>query len=162
MTSFVRLLATLLSRFAGLALLAMVAVNVGDVGLRDIFGIQTVGAYEIIEMLLAAVGFLAIPEAFLRDSHITVELIDQVVPARAVDWLRVFGALLVVVYLALLTWKMVQPALDFLNFGEVTIELGVSQFYPAAVILAGIAASLLAALVSFARELRRFRRGSAE
>ena len=102
MTSFVRLLAMLLSGIAGVARTAMVAVNVGNVGLRQIFGVQTVGAYEIVEMLLAAVGFLAIPEAFLRDSHITVERIDQVVPARAVDWLRVFGALLILMGLVLL------------------------------------------------------------
>jgi TRAP-type C4-dicarboxylate transport system permease small subunit len=162
MTIMVRLLATLLSRIAGVALLGMVAVNVGDVSLRQVFGIHTVGAYEIIEMLLAAVGFLAIPEAFLRDSHITVELIDQVVPARAVDGLRVFGASLVVVYLVLLTWKMVRPALDYLNFGEVTMELGLPQFYPAMVILTGVAVSILAALLSFARELRRLGGGSAE
>lgn len=159
MVAFVRLLAMLLSRIAGVALLGMVAVNVIDVGLRDLVGIQTIGSYEMVEMLLAAVGFLAIPEAFLRDSHITVELIDQVIPARAVDWLRAFGALFVIVYLVLLTLKMIQPALDYLEFGEVTIELGVPQFYPAVVILTGFAVAILAALVAFARELRRLREG---
>ena len=160
MTAAVRLLAALLLRIAGIALLGMVAVNVGDVTLRNLFGIPTLGAYEMVELLLAAVGFLAIPEAFLRDGHITVELIDQVVSERAVGWLRVFGSTLVLLYLGLLTWKMVQPALDFARFSEVTIELQVPVAVPAFVILAGIAVSILAALVAFGRDLAQLRRGT--
>ena len=159
MTAVIRLLAAFLSRIAGVALVGMVLVEVADVGLRNLFGIPTVGAYEMIELLLAAAGFLAIPEAFLRDSHITVELIDQVIPARAVDWLRVFGGLVVLVYLVLLTWKMLQPALDYVEFGEVTIELGVPMAIPAIAILTGIGASILTATVLFVRELARLRRG---
>lgn len=160
MTVAVRLLATLLSRIAGIALLGMIAVNVGDVTLRNVFGIPTLGAYEMIELLLAAVAFLAIPEAFLRENHITVELIDQVVSERVVGWLRMFGAALVVLYLVLLAWKMVQPALDFAEFGEVTMELRVPMAYPAFVILAGIVGSVIAALLSFFREIARYRHGT--
>ena len=76
--------ARLLTRVAAIFLLAMMALNVVDVGLRSGFNAPIFGTYEIIEFLLAAAAFLAIPEVFLRDQHITIELIDQVVPESAV------------------------------------------------------------------------------
>ena len=158
-TAVVRALARLFCWCGSAALVAMMAANVVDVGLRHGFDIAVFGTHEIVELCLAAVAFLAIPEVFLRDDHITVELIDQVVPPRVVDGLRAFGALLAVVFLALLSWQMVRPALDFATFNEVSFDLGIPRIVPASLILAGVVAAALAALVAFARELRRLRRG---
>lgn len=145
--------ARFLTRVAAVFLVAMVAINVVDVGLRSGLNQPIFGTYEIVELLLAAVAFLAIPEAFLRDQHINIELIDQVVSERTLDGLKAFGALAAVVFLGLLTFFMIRPALDFIEFNEVTIDLQIPLIWSAALILLGMAAALVAAAIMFWREV---------
>jgi TRAP-type C4-dicarboxylate transport system permease small subunit len=155
MIGFVGAAARLFTRAAAIFLLAMVAINVIDVGLRSGLNTPIFGTYEIVEFLLAAVAFLAIPETFLRGQHITVELIDQVVSERAVDWLRALGTLVALLFLGLLAWHMVQPALDFIEFNEITMDLQLPLIWKASLILAGIALAAVAVLVLFLRDLSR-------
>ena len=153
MTRVIGAAARLFTRVAAILLLAMVALNVVDVGLRSGFNAPIFGTYEIIEFLLAAVAFLAIPETFLRGQHITIELIDQILPPRGVDVLRVTGTLCALIFVALLTWHMVQPALDSIEFNEITVDLQLPVILKASLILAGVALSAFAVLVIFLRDL---------
>ncbi len=145
--------ARLMSHVAAIALLGMVAVNVLDVGLRSTINSPIFGAYEIVELLLAAVAFLVIPEAFLREGHITVELVDQIAGPRIVAWLKALGMLATVVFLALLTWAMIQPALDMITFNDVTFNLHMPKIWDGAFVLAGIGGAAIAALVMFVRSV---------
>jgi TRAP-type C4-dicarboxylate transport system permease small subunit len=153
MLAFVNAAARFLTRVAAVFLVAMVAINVVDVGLRSGFNAPLFGAYEIVEFLLAAVAFLAIPEVFLRDQNITIELIDQVLPPKAVDWLRAFGTLTAFVFVGLLAWHMVQPALDYIEFNEITMDLQLPLIWKAGLILAGIAAAVVTAFVLLLRDV---------
>ena len=161
MFNIVSAAARFLTRVAAVFLVAMVLINVVDVGLRSAFNQPIFGTYEIVELLLSAVAFLAIPEAFLRDQHINIELIDQVVPPRVLDVLKAFGALAAVVFLGLLTWYMIQPALDFVTFDEVSIDLQIPHIWSASLILLGMAAALVAAVVMFCREVGLMKREDA-
>lgn len=145
--------ARLLTRVAAVFLLGMVALNVADVGLRSGFDAPIFGTYEMVEFLLAAVAFLAIPEAFLRGEHITIELIDQVVPPRVSEWLGVAGTFAALVFVAMLAYHMIQPAIDTVTFNEVTVDLRLPVVWKASLILLGIAASVVAVAVIFVREL---------
>lgn len=162
MMSFVTAAARFLTRVAAVFLLAMVAINVVDVGLRSGLNKPIFGTYEIVEFFLAAVAFLAIPEVFLRDQHITIELIDQILPAKVIDWLRAIGNFTGVVFVTLLAWHMVQPALDFIEFDEITMDLQLPLIWKAALILTGIAAAIVAALALFLRDLSTALGGSNE
>ena len=146
--------ARLLSHVAAIALLAMVLINVVDVGMRSAFNQPIFGTFEMVELLLAVVAFLVIPEAFLREGHIIVELIDTVVPPRAVDGLKAFGMTATVVYLALLVWAMIPPAVDLVRFHEVTFSLQIPKIAEYAPVLLGMACALIAALVMFVRDVR--------
>lgn len=147
--------ARFLTRVAAVFLLAMVALNVADVGLRALFNAPIFGTYEVIEILLGAVAFLAIPEAFLRREHITIELIDQVVPQRVVDWLQAFGTLLATVFVFLLAWHMIQPTIDYVTFNEITVDLGIPLIWKAVLILLGVAASVFGAGYVFVEDLKQ-------
>jgi TRAP-type C4-dicarboxylate transport system permease small subunit len=144
--------ARVVTRVAAFFLVAMVAINVVDVGLRSGFNAPIFGTYEIVEFLLAAVAFFAIPEAFLRGEHITVELIDQVVSPRTVVVLRATGTLAAFGFVALLSWYMVQPALDFIEFNEVTIDLQLPLIWKASLILFSIGLSVLAVFAILLRD----------
>ena len=145
--------ARLLTRVAAIFLLAMMALNVIDVGLRSGFNAPIFGTYEIIELFLAAAAFLAIPEVFLRDQHITIELIDQVVPPAAVRWLKLIGTFVALVFVALLAWHMTQPAREFVEFNDVTIDLHLPIIWKASLVLAAFAFAVVAVLVMFLREV---------
>lgn len=150
--------ARLLTRVAAIFLLAMMMLNVVDVGLRSGFNAPIFGTYEIIEFLLAAAAFLAIPEVFLRDQHITIELIDQVVPERVVRWLKLIGTFVALVFVALLTWHMSEPAREFVEFNDVTIDLHLPLIWKASLVLAGFAFATVAVAVMFLREISSVRR----
>jgi TRAP-type C4-dicarboxylate transport system permease small subunit len=160
MIPFVAAVARFLTRVAAVFLLAMMLINVVDVGLRISVNAPIFGTYEIVEFLLAAVAFLAIPEAFLRDQHITIELIDQVLP-RVIDALRAFGTLCALIFVTLMVWHMVQPALDYVEFNEITMDLQLPLIWKVVLIMTGIGAAVLTALVLFVRDLTRAFTGKA-
>lgn len=161
MIPFVAAVARFLTRVAAVFLLAMMLINVVDVGLRISVNAPIFGTYEIVEFLLAAVAFLAIPEAFLRDQHITIELIDQVLPPRVIDALRAFGTLCALIFVTLMVWHMVQPALDYVEFNEITMDLQLPLIWKVVLIMTGIGAAVLTALVLFVRDLTRAFTGEA-
>ena len=146
MISIVTAAARFLTRVAAIFLLAMVAINVIDVGLRESINAPIFGTHEIVVFMLAAVAFLAIPEVFLRDQHITIELIDQIIPARAA-----------LVYVGLLAWHMVAPAMDYIEFNEITMDLQIPLIWQASLILTGIAVAMITALVLLLRDISRAR-----
>ena len=145
--------ARFLTRVAAIFLLAMVAINVIDVGLREGLNAPIFGTHEIVVFMLAAVAFLAIPEVFLRDQNITIELIDQVIPDRAARWLRAFGSLCALVYITLLAWHMVQPALDYIEFDEITMDLQLPLIWQATLILTGLGTAVIAASALLLRDI---------
>ena len=155
MTNFVSAAARFLTRVAAVFLLAMVAINVIDVGLRSTINAPIFGTHEIVVFMLAAVAFLAIPEVFLRDQHITIELIDQIIPDRAAHWLRAFGSLVGLVFVALLAWHMVLPALEYVEFNDITMDLQIPLVWQAALILTGIVSAVIAAFVLMLRDINR-------
>jgi TRAP-type C4-dicarboxylate transport system permease small subunit len=160
MTAIVEAGARALTRIAAIFLLAMVAVNVLDVGLRGLFKVPFQGGYDLVSLCLAAVAFLAIPETFLRNEHITIELIDAVVPPRVVAALKIFGLAATTAFVVLLTYYMVQPAIDFWRYNEVTLELQLPVIWKAVPVLAAFAFSVLTVLYMFARDVAgRFPRG---
>lgn len=153
MANLLDAVARFVTRVAAFFLLAMVAINVIDVGLRSGFNAPIFGTYEIVELMLAVVAFIAVPETFLRNEHITVELIDQVVSPRTVDVLRATGTLSAFVFVALLAWYMVQPALDFIEFNEVTIDLQLPLIWNAVPIMFSIWLSVLAVFFILIRDV---------
>jgi len=153
MINVVSAAARFLTRVAAIFLLAMVAINVIDVGLREGLNAPIFGTHEIVVFMLAAVAFLAIPEVFLRDQNITIELIDQVIPDRAARWLRAFGSLCALVYITLLAWHMVQPALDYIEFDEITMDLQLPMIWQAALILTGLGTAVIAASALLLRDI---------
>ena len=120
------------------------------------------GTYEVVELFLAAVAFLAIPETFLRDEHITIELIDQVIPARAVEILRATGLGATVIFVGLLAFHMIEPAVEFVEFNDVTRDLQYPIIWKGALILAGIAFSVVAVVTVFLRDVRAALGGARE
>ena len=70
---------------AAVFLAAMMLLTVADVTLRALFNLPLRGVYELIELLLAATFFFALPCVFLRDENIVVNSIDDMAPTLGAD-----------------------------------------------------------------------------
>jgi TRAP-type C4-dicarboxylate transport system permease small subunit len=152
----VNLAARWLTRVAALFLIVMMGINVVDVILANFFDAPIFGTYEIVEFTLAAVAFFAIPEAFLKDEHVTIELIDQIVSDRTIHFLKLFGLGVTLVFFILLVYYMIPPAVDFIEFNEVSFDLHIPMIWRGSIVLFAMVASLLVVAIIFWRELRAF------
>ena len=130
------------------ALLVMMLVTIVDVTMRLVINELVLGSVEIVQLALIASVFLALPETFLRGEHITVDVIDQVVSAGTLRWLRFAATLVTTVFVGLLAWRLIPPALDTLEVGDRTSDLQLSLFwYWLPLVVGGVAAALTMVLV---------------
>jgi TRAP-type C4-dicarboxylate transport system permease small subunit len=148
-----------LARFFGYLaaafLVAMMALTVADVVLRQVFGRPIQGVLELIELGLACTIFVALPAVFLRDEHLVVDVIDHLAPPRLVRLLDLAGALLSLGVLAVMAWQMLPLARTMHEFGDVTADLSMPKLWYWIPVLLGVIASACTTLVFIARWRRR-------
>jgi TRAP-type C4-dicarboxylate transport system permease small subunit len=126
-------------------LTVMMLLTVADVTLRGLFNYPMRGVFELIELLLAATFFVALPAVFLRDENIMVNAVDDYFP-RAVPYLKRFAELLALVVLVVMAWRGFLAAKDSFEFNDVTADLGLPRVWHWAAVLTGLVGSALAAL----------------
>jgi TRAP-type C4-dicarboxylate transport system permease small subunit len=119
---FDRIVVPVLGYAAALVLFCLMLLTCVDVVGRYFLGTPVYGGFELTEMLLAALIFAGLPLVTLRDDHITVDLLDPVVP----DWLlRVQHALACLIGFAAtgyLAWRLWLRALNMDRAGETTAQ----------------------------------------
>jgi TRAP-type C4-dicarboxylate transport system permease small subunit len=150
-----------MSRLAGVCLVLMMAVTIADVLRRSLFGKPIFGSFEMVEIMMVASIFLALPETFYRDQHVTVDVVDQVVPVPVKRALQTLAALLSLALTAILAWNMVSPALDAMRYGETTLDLKMPLTVFWVPMLVGMALSALAMAVVLVRLVTGKRASSA-
>jgi TRAP-type C4-dicarboxylate transport system permease small subunit len=132
----------------------MMLVVVADVVLRAAFRVPVRGQYELVELALAYMLFLALPAVFLQGTHLVVDVADHFVTPRVRRALDAFGAAASLAALAIMLWQMAPQALYMMNFGDMTFDLQLPKTWYAAAALFGIACSAAAALYLISQELR--------
>lgn len=145
----VRALLALLSRYAGygsaLCLAAMMLITVADVTLRAVANLPITGAYDLVQLFLVGTVFLSIPDVFLRGENIVVDFVDHLFRPRAIYLLKTAARLLAFVFVGVLVWQMISPALDSMNFHEVSPDLSIPMIVYWALMVAGVALAVLVA-----------------
>lgn len=122
--------------------------------MHHIFDSPILGVVDVIDLSLIVCIFLAMPGVFLRDEHVVVDVIDQMVSPKVVIWLRLIGLVLTLVFLALMITNMVQPALEKLDQHEVSMTLGINKFVHWIPIIFGFVLSIVATIWVIANYLR--------
>lgn len=128
----------------------MLLLTVADVVLRALINLPIPGVYDLIELLLAATFFFALPCVFLRDENILVNSIDDLAP-RWVPMLKRAANLLAAVMLALMAWQGFIAARDSYEFHDVTGDLGLPRTWHWLALLIGVIGSAIAALAMASR-----------
>ena len=130
---------------AAVFLTGMLVLTVADVVLRSFFNYPLRGVYELIELMLAGMFFLALPCVFLRDDNILVNTIDEITP-RIVPVLKRSALVLAVLTFVVLVWQGWDAAWDSYEFHDVTADLGLPRFWHWTIVLVGMSLAALAAL----------------
>lgn len=113
---------------AGVALVVMMLVVVGDVVLRAVFNTPVKGAYDMVSIALLVMTMFGIAPVVATRSEILIDLIDAVLPPAWLQVLAIVAALIGVVLFAFFGWAMIQPALDAWRWGERSLELGIPKW----------------------------------
>lgn len=146
LTRFKNALAAVLATAASVCLLFLMLVVVFDVTIRAIDPTwRVVGMVDYVEFSLAWLIYLAIPVSILTSQLIVVDLIDRYVPSSIL--MRV-GLLLTLGLVALAGYNTITPAMDALDWGDKTLDLGWPKFWYWIAIWVGLGLSAFAALLA--------------
>jgi TRAP-type C4-dicarboxylate transport system permease small subunit len=106
--------------------MALMLLTCADVGGRYFFNQPVWGAFELTEMMLAALIFAGLPPVSLRNEHVTVDLFDPVTP----DWLfrvqHVVACAIGVGCTGYLAWRLWIRAGNMVAAGETTAQLKIT------------------------------------
>jgi TRAP-type C4-dicarboxylate transport system permease small subunit len=149
---FERAVAPVLGAAAAAVLFAMMVLTCTDVIGRYFLSQPVYGAFEITEMLLAALIFAGLPLVTLRNEHITVDVLDPITPEWVYRIQHVAACLLGAVSTGYLAWRLWIRAASLHAAGETTAQLKFKLAYLT------YAMSLLMALTAVALVLLVWRR----
>ncbi len=147
----------MLACVAAAVLMALMVLTCMDVAGRYFFNSPVWGAFELTEMMLAALIFAGLPVVSLRNDHVTVDLFDPVTP----DWLfriqHVVACALGATCTAYLAWRLWIRAANMVAAGETTAQLKITVgwlTYSMSVLMALTAVSFV--IVAFRQPQRHY------
>jgi TRAP-type C4-dicarboxylate transport system permease small subunit len=132
-----------------LALAVMMLGTDWDILARQLAGRPLTGVVELVEITVLATAMLGLPEGFLRDEQIHIDLLDSLLPRAVLRGVKAAGLLLSMLFLVLLCRNIWQPMLDARMFGDVKYDLGVPVWPLYALMLFAFAASVLTCAALF-------------
>ena len=112
-----------LGSIAAMLVLLMMMVTTVDVAGRYLFNSPLTGAFEMTELLLAALIFLGLPLATEHEEHITVDLIDPFMPKPVIKAQVITMNWLSAAVLAVLASQLWHKAQSLVADGHVTNTL---------------------------------------
>jgi TRAP-type C4-dicarboxylate transport system permease small subunit len=134
-----------------IALLVMMLVTNWDIVGRAAFSRPLHGVVDMVEVSVLLVAFLGLPEVFLRDEQIRVDVIDSVVSPAVLRLLKLAGLVLAVVFLSLLAYNVVSPMIDAYRFGDIKPDIGLPVYLLYAVVLMTFLTSIATAALVLVR-----------
>ena len=147
--------ARVLGYAAAAVLFVLMLLTCADVAGRYFFNSPIRGGFELTEMLLAGLIFIALPLVTLRNEHVTVDLFDSVTPLWLLRIQHVAACLIGFACTAYLAWRLWIRAGNLLDAGETTAQLKLTMAWLAYGMAALMGISAVAMLVLAARRPRR-------
>lgn len=141
-----RLAGYTLGTVAAVTLFAMMLLTFADVWGRYLLRQPVFGGYEVTEFMMGVLIFTALPMLCAQEGHVTIDLLDHVLPKRLLRWQRVAVNFISGVVLAVMSWQVFLLSEQLARNREVTMTLKIPHA-PFAVVFAIMAA--FAALACF-------------
>jgi TRAP-type C4-dicarboxylate transport system permease small subunit len=131
-----------------------IGVLIADISARKTLGFSILGTIDLTQLAVMGCVFLAMPLAFLRGTHVGVEFVSDALPVPLTRACKLLAALLTALFLAAIFWYSLGQARIQFAQGDRSVTLAIPMAWYWAPLLAGLAASTLAALLVLARALR--------
>ena len=151
--------------FATIVLCAMVVLNCADVIGREMFNSPVFGATELTRLMIPLIVFGAVPIVGYREEHISVDLIDLVYPAKAVNVRQIVLTAITALLMAGVSYQLWAAAADAKEYTEMTedLRIGLWNIYYFISVMSGLTAILLLLnLIRYARNIGPLSPGQVE
>ncbi|WP_432695974.1 TRAP transporter small permease [Marinobacterium sp. YM272] len=129
----------------GLIMLALATMTVVSIVGRATIGVSVEGDYELVELGLAAAVFLFLPECYLRQGHVVVDLFTAGCKPSTLRVLDKIADVLFLIVSVVLVWRMSLSGLESRDYFEQTMILSMPLWWVYAV---GVVCTGLMALCS--------------
>jgi len=139
---------------AGVALLGLLGLVLFDVVMRYLLRLPFLGAYEISELLMVLIVFLALPYCAATGGHVAVDVLAPILDRPGLRWLNAIIHLAGAALMAAIAWQATLYAIVSAQRGEATNMLRIAK-YPFELVTAACAA--LFALVLLVHAWRALR-----
>ena len=119
---------TILAGLGALALFAQMCLITADVICRYLFGSPITGVYEITEFMILIIIFSFLAPAQAAKRHVYVDLLVNRFPKRFQRAVTFVNHAICLLLMALITGMACQRALDLMQAGEASPNLGVPEY----------------------------------
>ncbi|BCH29354.1 hypothetical protein MesoLjLc_12840 [Mesorhizobium sp. L-8-10] len=125
----------LLAGAGGIMLFAMMLLTLLDVAGRYLFDSPLPATSELVAYMMAGLVFGTLPYVSYTERNVTIDLLDETVPARLKRSQGIFVNLFSTAALGFITWRLADKAAFDLAYPETTPELSMS-IWPFTVLMA--------------------------
>ncbi len=112
-----------LGLIASAILFAMMTLAFVDVWGRYLLRQPVFGGYEVTEFLMGVLIFASLPLLCAREGHVTIDILDHVVPKRFTRWQRLLVNLISAGALGVMSWQLYLQSRLLAGNNEVTMTL---------------------------------------
>ncbi len=119
---------SLLTYLGAFALFAMMLLTTADVVGRYIFNAPILGVFEVTEFMVLILIFSFIAYTQSHKAHVSVDLLVTNLPKRIQVYVDLFNHAVCLLLMALITWMGVERALEMMETGEASPNLGVPDY----------------------------------
>lgn len=130
----------------GLIMLALATMTVASIIGRSTIGVAVEGDYELVELGLAVAIFLFLPECYLRQGHVVVDLFTSGCKSSTLRTLDMLSDFLFALVSFVLVWRLWVAGFESLEYLEQTMILGMPMWWVFAVGVVSMALTGICAL----------------
>ena len=142
---------------AGIVLLGLLGLVLFDVVMRYALRLPFLGAYEMSELAMVLIVFLALPYCGATGGHVAVDVLSPILDRPALRWLNAAIHLAGAILMAVIAWQTTLYAIGSAQRGEATNMLRIAK-YPFELVAAASSAVFAVVLLVLAwRALRSSR-----
>jgi TRAP-type C4-dicarboxylate transport system permease small subunit len=148
----------LLTHLGSIALALLMFLTVADVFGRYFFNRPVSGTFELTEMLMVPIVFLALGLAQHHNEHISLDLAYNYFPSRQKKGVDVIVDLVNLVVVVAITWQLYEYSVRMSegNYTTAVLQLPIHPFVILAI--AGTASYVFAIICDLGKSIRKFRR----
>ena len=136
----------LLAFGAGAVLLGLLGLVLFDVVMRYALRLPFLGAYEMSELAMVLIVFLALPYCAATSGHVAVDVLSPLLDRPSLRWLTVAIHLAGAALMAVIAWQATLYAIGSIQRGEATNMLKIAK-YPFELITAACTAVFAIVLI---------------